>query len=271
MHSTMSLLPFGIEPEWLASSPEIDGLVSWRGMTGGHQWIMWTAITIAVTLSISGLISLQRRNRQAFWLAISIFIGAGIFTITASTSGLYFYPRFVIPVLPVFVIAMATGAWQLATSLKGPGSRTSWLIAAGLVMIYFATCWPQIKVLQNRSYAPLREVAAFLKEQEAIHGKTIAVGYGLGGRILKSYYQPTQYELYSPTDEALRRLLVRSAETNSPLYVFYGYPAFNRAALPEGFELLDNPKLFEEVAAFRGIEPEFYFRVLKSIQQASHQ
>ena len=48
-----------------------------------------------------------------------------------------------------------------------------------------------------------------------------------------------------------------------PLYVTYGYDGFNRSMLPTGFALLDDKSLFREVKSFAGIEPEFYFRVLR--------
>ena len=65
-------------------------------------------------------------------------------------------------------------------------------------------------------------------------------------------------------DEALKTAIAQAAADKKPLYVFYGYPAFNRMIMPKGFELLEDPAVFEEVAAFPGIEPEFYFRILKA-------
>lgn len=266
--STLSLFLFGIEPRWKAQSPEADGLVSWDGMTGGNPWIMWLAILAALGLGIAGFHALHRKDRTAFFLLTSILGGAATFFVAARVLHLYFYPRFAIPLLPATVIALAAGTWHCGEWLgrlvgnKALGARACAAMAAA---VFTLVCLPQIRVLQTRSYAPMREVAAFLSRRHSESGgMTIALGYGLGGRILKVYRPQVQYVLEPPADQALRKQLDAARNGGKSLYVFYGYPAFNRSVLPEGFQLLDDPSLFEEVAAFPGIEPEFYFRILRA-------
>ena len=58
-------------------------------------------------------------------------------------------------------------------------------------------------------------------------------------------------------------VMQRAQTERSGLFVIYGYSGFNRTMLPDGFALLDDKSLFEDVTAFAGIEPEFFFRVLR--------
>jgi hypothetical protein len=60
-------------------------------------------------------------------------------------------------------------------------------------------------------------------------------------------------------------IVARAEKEKRTLYAIYGYANFNRTVLPEGFKQLDDKSLFTEVAAFPGIEPDFYFRVLKRV------
>src|SRR5207237_4156047 len=83
--------------------------------------------------------------------------------------------------------------------------------------------------------------------------------YGLGREVMP-VYEPRCAPAEKKSD--LENLLDQARSEHRPLYVTYGYDSFNRAKLPDGFTLLDDRSKFEELKAFAGIEPEFYFPVL---------
>ncbi|MDA0812589.1 MAG: glycosyltransferase family 39 protein [Verrucomicrobia bacterium] len=261
----LSLVLFGMETEWAAQGVEISGLPSWTSLTAGNLWVMWIVMLAAMVVMLAGIVQLWHRSRSAALLILSLVFGGLAFMTVAYALQLYFYPRFMISILPAVVITLAVGFSQCGTWISNkilPG-RACWITATG-VAVYLAICVPQIMVLQRRSYAPMREVAQYLKERDRAHAGITTLGYGLGGRILTVYYPTVEYAIDPPGDEALKAAIAQAAVNKKPLYVFYGYPAFNRMIMPKGFELLEDPAVFEEVAAFPGIEPEFYFRILKA-------
>jgi hypothetical protein len=68
----------------------------------------------------------------------------------------------------------------------------------------------------------------------------------------------------------MQKILQQAKEQQRSLFVIQGYNGFNRSEespehrkMAEGFKYLDDKTLFTEVAAFPGIDPEFYFRVFR--------
>lgn len=269
LRSTFSQVLFGIEPEWPAHTIEAEGLVSWHSLTGGNLWLMWGSIALFAVTSICGIAFLFKRNRTVAALICALIGGAVTFMSAASLFDIYFYPRFLTTALPVAVIAFAAGVWQCG---KWISRRVSFITPEATCLtaffLYGAICLPEISVLQQRSYAPMREVATFLNERRKEEQRVSILGYGLGSRILRLYDHGLDYAITPPGEKEVRQALADARASNRTLYVFYGYPAFNRSTMPGGFLLLDNPDLFQEVAAFKGIEPEFYFRILKATNGA---
>ena len=112
----------------------------------------------------------------------------------------------------------------------------------------------------SRPIAPLHDVASYVQSSSK-DTKPLIACYGLGREVMP-VYEPKCL----PVENAagVEALLQRSKAENRPLYLIYGYTNFNRTLLADGFKLLDDKALFEEVKAFPGIESEFYFRVLKA-------
>ena len=48
-----------------------------------------------------------------------------------------------------------------------------------------------------------------------------------------------------------------------PLYVAWAYDDFQMNRFSDGLKLLKNPAIFEPVAAFPGIEADFYYRIVR--------
>jgi hypothetical protein len=124
-----------------------------------------------------------------------------------------------------------------------------------------ALVWPLLWLLQTRPYSPSTEITDFFKGKAmAEPGGIVAVGYGLGGDVQRVYLPDVRHAV-SRAD--VERYAGEAKKAGKALYLFYGYESFNRATLGDGFELIDDDDLFREVAAFSGIEAEFYFRVME--------
>jgi hypothetical protein len=61
----------------------------------------------------------------------------------------------------------------------------------------------------------------------------------------------------------LEKFIAQARTEQRPLLVVQGHSVHNRALIPDGFTLLDDRNVFEELKAFPGIEPEFYFRLFR--------
>ena len=58
--------------------------------------------------------------------------------------------------------------------------------------------------------------------------------------------------------------LIREADTfGKPLYIAYGLQSFNRATVPDGFERLDDPRLFTLRHRFVSNDPRHTFFLLE--------
>ncbi len=158
----------------------------------------------------------------------------------------YFYPRFVIALLPVciamFMLAIDKSLWRA--------------VAIGITFVGFAAGSSiQMKNLLMNPMAPLRDVAA-----EAKNGAGLVACYGHGGEVMPVYL-PSILQVQKRED--LEPLMQRAKREDKGLVMIYGHPGFNRAVNADGFALLDDRALFEEVKSFSGIEPDFFYRVLK--------
>jgi hypothetical protein len=163
--------------------------------------------------------------------------------------------------VPVLALA-GLGAGRVGEFFGLRAGKWGGLFGASLpVLLYLVLAWPPVRLLQTRPYSPSREVAAYLKERSEEHAEGIlAVGYGLGGEMQRVYCPDVRHAV-SRAD--IERYTEEAARTGRALFLYYGYDSFNRATLEDGFALIDDAELFREVAAYRGIESEFYFHVME--------
>ena len=176
----------------------------------------------------------------------------------------HFYHRYVVAYLIIPLVALVgIGAVELGRLVAGAG-RTKWLalVSALLVLGSFAAFTrSQRVVLSTRSYAPFREVAEFVGREAKLQPIHV-IGYGLGGRVFQIYYPESKF---ADTLEELDTALLEAETDGAPTFVVCGYGQFNLAnpTSAEGAVKVLKSGLFEEVAAFGGIEPMFYFRVMR--------
>ena len=215
---------------------------------------------ICLLMSVSGLVVLLFKNRRAGLLALSVSISTVLFAMVTWVAQSYYYPRFSLALLPVFLIGIA---WLCSMSRARPlGDAFVSLILLFLVMASIAVAQPIRNALLMRPYSPIHDVADFISVESKGHAHPIVLCYGLGREALPVYY-PRSLGVTSAAE--VEQHLQRAKVENRELFLVQGYNTFNRQLLPDGFRLIDDPKVFQEVAAFPGIEPEFFFRVFKAL------
>jgi hypothetical protein len=257
--STVSQLFTGREAEF-PGIPESAGLAG-LSLPASSGFVLMLAASACLYLawrSLSLLMRWKNERKAVHMILPALVFSALIFAVFTRVAESYFYPRFVIALLPV---AIALFCYDTTESRTG-----RW---AGLLLgVVAVLCWaPQLKVLLTRPYAPMHESLSFVQSASK-DTKPLIACYGLGREVMP-VYEPRCLPLGKKSE--VESLLQRAKTEQRPLYVIYGYKTFNRSTenephriLAEGFQLLDDRSLFEEVKALGGIEPDFYFRVLKA-------
>lgn len=259
---------FGMPPH-RAGEGAAAGLPSFFGQLREHPLVVWGAMLVLAAATLVGGLYLAQDKFRALLILAGIGIGGLLGLVFYGLVGTYFYHRFLV-FLVIPVVFLPAVALQFVVVGREKGQQTA-VGVAGLVLlagIYAAVVWPQLKVLNERSYAPLREVAGFF--QEARGGvfsdpgpegkKVIATTYGHGGETL-NVYDPEVKVLRSLAE--LKAEIKTARETGVRLFVAYDHRQLNEALVPDGFTWLDDPSKFNEVASFPAIEPEFFFRILE--------
>lgn len=222
---------------------------------GTDLWVPdYTYILIGVTVSLLLIISILIKRGckdgkiggRALVILLNLVASSVAFAGMTVIFQSYFYPRFVIALLPVS-IAILTLAFDMSR----------WhALALSITLIGFAATWASpIKNLWKNPIAPLRDVAAETKK-----GSGMVACYGHGGEVMPVYL-PSILQVQNRAD--LESLMQRAKREEKGLVVIYGQPDFNRIVNADGFALLDNRAVFKEVKTFPGIEPECFYRVLR--------
>ncbi len=250
--TTLSQLAFGLEPAW-PGGPETASLVSFSSLTGGHAWIAWVVTAAVLVLLVAGFLRLRRHHPDAAVIIAALSLMAALFLGGVAATHGYFYHRFLIAALVPWCALLGIAAWTPRLRLLAVPA----LLAADMFLML-----PQRRVLDAVPYAPLRDVAAALAPEP--HTTNKVLGYGLGGDALQGYRADViVLKGNRPMRPDIEAAMAASLEKKEPLFVALGYEGLNRERLPDGFTLLDDPRLFQQTAAFPGIDPLFYFRILR--------
>lgn len=214
-------------------------------------------VSVVITVGVKKLF--KERSLHVILLGAMVASSVAFATLTY-VANTYFYPRFIVAVLPCLIAIAVLAARYLPWSKKQAPLWWTGLCGVGYLLIL----WPAWTLLLSRPIAPLHDVATFVQKDAAKTDKApLILCYGLGREALPIYEPRT---IPVDTLAELQQVMDKAKAEDRPLYAIYGYPGFNRQRLPEGFKLLDDKALFTEVAAFPGIESDFYFRVLKSVR-----
>ncbi len=283
LDTTWSQLLLGVELSWPVAV-EAGGLVSsyaGLGFATFGSCLLTLLVLLGVLLLLAVTVKLLTSTRGSSvasrpggaWILASVFLGTALFLLAVRLTGSYFYPRFIIALLPCLIatvcvlVADAVRAPSVPSPLPGALRHTRrWLavlLAVALAVQVFPFWKAQAGVLRSRPYAPLRDVSAYVMQQDTTvpeAGRPLLVCYGHGHETLPLYLPGIASAL---SRDELEKLITQARSAQRGLLVIQGHSVHNRGSIPDGFTLLDDPALFTEEAAFAGIEPEFYFRVFR--------
>jgi hypothetical protein len=218
------------------------------------RWLLLPALLLAAW----GLWSMRDELRGRVWLAWSLLISSALFATLTRIADSYFYPRFIIAIVPVVMLGLA---WTTRERGLPPGKALRWVAWLALMVMFFFVTNQARTALLKTSISPLRDVAQFVSNTARSGPEPLVACYGLGREAMPVYYP----EIVGLEVRAEIEALVNRAKSESrPFYLVQGYNAFNRARLPGGFEIMDDPSRFETVATFPGIESDFWFRVQRA-------
>ncbi|WP_038163528.1 hypothetical protein [Verrucomicrobium sp. BvORR106] len=227
-----------------------------------------TASILALVIAVSvlyGAVSTLVRDRHPRWmLPVTFLVSSAAFAALTQLADSYFYPRFIIAVLPCLILITVQTMSELSLWLGNrAGKLWGSVPALAVVALYGWVVYPGWQLLLTHPIEPLHDVATFIqKDARGLKPTPVIVCYGLGKEAIP-LYEP--HCLAAGSGAELAAIVAKADKEQRPLYAIYGYASFNRTVLPEGFKQLDDKSLFTEVAAFPGIEPDFYFRVLKRV------
>lgn len=240
------------------NSPEGQGL---KGAVDqfGSDYAAWGVIGTLLLLSLLGLRWAVKYQPRTGWLLVAPAISALIYISVGYVLDLYFYPRFVIALLPIFVagLCLCGQAFTVWTQMQRK------LVLCIMVLFALVTNY-QRGLLMTHPYAGVKQAADSAKDYAAKQpGKPapLVLCFGLGREVINVYHKDA---IQVETPAELNAAAKRSLDERRELLVIQGYSFFNRAKLPEGMAMLDNREQFEELGAWPGIDPDFYFRLLKA-------
>ena len=253
---TLSNVAFGMN--WKGpsqSAPEGKGLTGLVDEMGSEP-AAYGALALMLGLSLLGLRWAVKNQPRTGWLIAAPLISGGFLAAISLITGTYYYPRFAIALLPVFVAGLS-----FSGQLFSVWTQTQRRIVLGVMIVFVLLTNHQRGVLMARPYAGIRQAAQFVQQWPTRDKPPLVACFGLGREVITVYYPRSVDALY-PDD--LTRLRAQAQAEGRDLLVMQGYSQFHTDMLPDGMKVLADPAQFEEVAAFPGIEPDFLFRVLKA-------
>jgi hypothetical protein len=256
LKDTLSNVAFGMN--WKGpplGSPEGAGLTGLVDELGSEP-VAYGALALMLGLSLLGIRWAVKNQPRTGWLiAAPLISGVGLACL-ATLANTYYYPRFAIALLPVFVAGLSfTG------QLFSVWTQTQRRIVLGVTVVFILLTNHQRGVLMARPYAGIQQAAQFVQQWPTTDKPPLVACFGLGREVVTVYYPRSVDALY-PAD--LDKLRAQAKAEGRDLLILQGYTFFHRDKLPEGMKVLADQTQFEEVASFPGIEPDFLFRVLKA-------
>lgn len=218
--------------------------------------LAWAMIALMLGLSAAGLAWALKNQPRTGWLLIAPVISALAYAGISTAFGSYFYPRFIISVLPVFIAGLA-----LCGQVFSVWTQMQRRIVLAVMVAFVALTLNARGVLMSRPYSGFKEASQLVQALSSKPKKPLVICYGLGREVVTVYYRDTQPAANAADVAAARD---KAKAEGRDLLVMQGYTIFNRARAADGMKLLDDRKQFEELAVYPGIEPDFLFRVLKA-------
>jgi hypothetical protein len=249
-------------PHHVPTQPTDHAIVTWTSLFGSAPVAGWCLIGVAVLLAIGGWLLAVKKAPLAGWVLLASPLAGVVHLLVTASLDLYYYPRFSTFLIPSVVVGWAIVWSQLAQKAWRRGGGLAMALPAALGF-FLATAMPQVANLVRNPHEPFPEIrTAFAALRAAAPGgEAITAGYGLGSDILHDIYDPKVKFIRSRQE--LEALMRQADAYGRPLYVVYGLQSFNRATLPDGFTLLDDPRFFSKIRRFQGNDPRHTFFLLR--------
>lgn len=254
---TLTQLAFGMNWNGFGNSVESLGLTSLVQVSGSTV-VAGALLALFFGLSLCGLFWALRHLPKTGWLLAAPIISAVLYAAIGSVFGIYFYPRFVIATLPVFIVGLS-----LAGHAFSDWSQKRRLITYGILALYILPTMHQRSLIMTRPHSSGRDAAQYINEWIKAHptfNEPLVMCYGLGREVMSVYYPKV---LPASRAEDITALQQKAHAEHRPLLVIQGYTIFNRTLAADGMKLLDDRKRFAELGAWPALDPDFYFRVLE--------
>lgn len=240
--------------------------VDWAGLRDAHWWTTAWAWCNGIA-ALLGIWALWHRSRVGLAAIGSIVLLSATYVAVSWWRGIYFYPRYLMPLLPLLIMLVAIGwtqsaAW-LARQVRADAMPIAGAVGAFAMVWFTALAWPQVHLLTVRPISPMHDTVQWIRQQPGGENGVI-IAYGLGGRVLDVYAPDAVLAHDRPTiEDGLRA----AGERRQSAWLVRGYDPFDRRHMPGGFELIDDPQWFEFLQEFDGIEPQFQYRVYRAVQR----
>jgi hypothetical protein len=255
--STNSNIFFGMEWERSdAETVEAEKLTSVEQVAGSSEAALGLMVLAALLTGVGFAVACYRAPVAAMLMA-AVGLGVLFYMAVTKVAGTNFYPRFAMPLLPITVLCWAMIPLIFNQALLRMGLAT--ILAVG----FFAITGEQREVLRTLPYKPMKEIAAYLKDYPVagkLGTRPRVLGFGLGREALIAYYP----QMISTSDvHLLRQTMEQCRMGGQDLLVVKGYASFNQSVVKEGFELITDANVFEELKGWPGLESNFYFRIYR--------
>jgi hypothetical protein len=248
-------------PHDVPTQPGDHAIVTWTSLFGSAPVAGWSLVGVSVLLAVGGWVLAIKRHRAAGWVLLAVPLAGVVHLLVTAALGWYYYPRFSTFLLPAVVVGWAMLWSHLAGKAWRRGGGLAMALPAALGF-FLATAMPQVANLVRNPHEPFPEIrTAFAALRAAAPGRSLTAGYGLGCDILHDIYDPKAKFIRSK--EELEDLIEVAKAEGIPLYVVYGLQSFNRATVPDGFTLLDDPRFFSMIRRFQGNDPRHTFFLLR--------
>jgi len=175
------------------------------GLTGlvdelGSEPVAYGALALMLGLSLLGIRWAVKNQPRTGWLiAAPLISGVGLACL-ATLADTYYYPRFAIALLPVFVAGLSfTG------QLFSVWTQTQRRIVLGVMVVFILLTNHQRGVLMARPYAGIQQAAQFVQQWPNQDKPPLVACFGLGREVVTVYYPRSVDALYPADLDKLRR------------------------------------------------------------------
>ena len=247
--------------QWASDDPGNLIIITARQQFGAFALpllLLLSAVTLAGILRLLLAGGIQR-------VVAAVFLLAGPLALAHSVAGgRYLFTWYMIFLAPGVVLGMALAVdWAAGAILRA--GRLRRLVIGGLaVCVYALIVCDQAATLSLNPKEDFREIVRLMRGEVDPEGRSqpaelTAFSFSEGG-----FYDPWARTIWDAED--VRELMRQADAERRPLHISYGHRALSLARRAEIMELLDDPRLFREIAVVPGLEErQFTHYVLRYI------